>query len=236
MTRDKQIEKVTEFFAVRKNTMLSKGADYATETDVLSNFKYSGNIIGLSKEMQILSLIATKVARLGNLLNGDSTPNNESIDDSILDLGCYTDLLYCARKEDQDKNNGLLDKFKEDGIKAGETHYKIPPTQKEIEKEFSQQWDKAVKSRLEELKQKWACTQPLTPDDCECDCDPNNPPTYKPYYEPLYKVGSKFRYKKEELQYELYNIDDKHYYLQSKAIKRQVSKEEFNNSPDWTKL
>lgn len=198
MTRGKQIEKVTEFFTVRKNTMINKGADYATETDVLSNFKYSGNIIGLSKEMQILSLIATKVSRLGNLLNSGNTPNNESIDDSILDLGCYTDLLYCARKEDEGKTTqkGILSQMMQDDEKDG---FYLPGDEK-------------------------------------CDCDPNNPPTYKPYYEPTLNIGDIFRYKNEGLRYTIYDIDADSYYFQSKAIKRQVSKEEFNNSLDWTKL
>lgn len=72
--------------------MMSKGDDYANE-DRLSNFKVAGAISGISPEINCLSLIATKVARLGNLLNSKEKPNNESIRDSVLDLANYAILL-----------------------------------------------------------------------------------------------------------------------------------------------
>ena len=72
-------------------TMLKKGNDYADQ-DRLSNFKRAGEICGMSAEQQCLSLIATKVARLGILLNG-KVPNNEAIRDSVLDLTTYSILL-----------------------------------------------------------------------------------------------------------------------------------------------
>jgi ATP-dependent Lon protease len=93
MTRETQSKLLGEFYAEKKNILKLKGEDYANE-DVLSNFKTAGANIGISAEQQCLSLIATKVARLGNLLSG-KTPNNESVSDSILDLSNYTDLLYC---------------------------------------------------------------------------------------------------------------------------------------------
>lgn len=74
-----------------------KGADYANE-DVLSNFKLAGSICGITAEQQCLSLIATKVARLGVLLESNN-PKNEPIEDSILDLINYSFLLYCLHKE-----------------------------------------------------------------------------------------------------------------------------------------
>lgn len=75
-----------------RNIMFKKGNDYSG-IDRLSNFKLGGAIIGLSAEQQCLALISTKVARLGTLITGNKTPNNESIDDSILDLANYTLLL-----------------------------------------------------------------------------------------------------------------------------------------------
>lgn len=72
--------------------LFSKGDDYANE-DRLSNFKLAGNICGLTPDQNCLSLIATKVARLGVLLKSDKNPNNESIRDSILDLANYAALL-----------------------------------------------------------------------------------------------------------------------------------------------
>ena len=74
-------------------TILAKGNDYAMPSDRLSNFKLAGTICGLSAEQQCLSLIATKVARLGVLFNSGKGPNNESIHDSVLDLAAYSILL-----------------------------------------------------------------------------------------------------------------------------------------------
>ncbi len=73
--------------------MLRKGNDYANE-DRLSNFKLAGTIVGTGAEINCLNLIATKVARLGVLLNQQNKkPNNESIDDTLVDLANYSILL-----------------------------------------------------------------------------------------------------------------------------------------------
>lgn len=78
---------------IMSDIMLSKGYDYANE-DRLSNFKLAGNIAGNSAEINCLNLIATKVARLGVLLNQQNKkPNNESIDDTLMDLANYSILL-----------------------------------------------------------------------------------------------------------------------------------------------
>ena len=54
-------------------------------------------------------LIATKVARLGVLLNSDNPAKNESIDDSILDLANYSVLLGMILSEDPKTEYILLD-------------------------------------------------------------------------------------------------------------------------------
>lgn len=88
-----------EFTANMSSVMLRKGSDYSN-TDRLSNFKYAGSICGLTAEQNCLSLIATKVARLGVLLDPKAgTPNNESVEDSILDLANYAVLLGMIRRD-----------------------------------------------------------------------------------------------------------------------------------------
>jgi hypothetical protein len=82
-----------------RDIMLSKGNDYANE-DRLSNFKLAGSICGLSPQQNCLSLIATKVARLGVLLKEKSEPNNESIEDSLVDMANYTLLLIMILKDE----------------------------------------------------------------------------------------------------------------------------------------
>lgn len=92
MTREKQELHFNNFVDTQKGILFKKSKDYATDVDVLSNFKLAGSICQLTPEQNCLSLIATKVARLGVLLQG-KIPNNESIQDSVLDLANYAVLL-----------------------------------------------------------------------------------------------------------------------------------------------
>ena len=98
MTLNEQQEYFEKKVDVLRSILFSKGNDYANK-DRLSNFKLAGTICGLSPEQNCLSLIATKVARLGVLLSNESTPNNESIEDSIDDLINYGMLLSMLRYE-----------------------------------------------------------------------------------------------------------------------------------------
>lgn len=91
MTLNEQRKHFSKFIKKMDRTMLKKGSDYAGH-DRLSNFKLSGQITQTSAEINCLNLIATKVARLGILLQSNKV-NNESISDSILDLANYAILL-----------------------------------------------------------------------------------------------------------------------------------------------
>jgi hypothetical protein len=66
---------------------------------VLSNFKLAGGVANQSVNnpaaLSALNIIAIKVARLGNLLSSDVNVNNESIQDSVIDMANYTFLLSC---------------------------------------------------------------------------------------------------------------------------------------------
>lgn len=97
MNKQQQIEAFKELVEKAETLLLSKGDDYAN-TDRLSNFKDAGKITGISTQQHCLALIATKVARLGNLFNG-KVPNNESVQDSIVDLFNYAALLYMIEKD-----------------------------------------------------------------------------------------------------------------------------------------
>lgn len=98
MTKQEQEQHFNEVMEAMRKTLLSKGDDYAN-SDRLSNFKLAGGISGLNAELNCLSLISTKVARLGVLLNSDKAPNNESINDSVLDLANYAILLSMILKD-----------------------------------------------------------------------------------------------------------------------------------------
>lgn len=98
MTLEQQEKHFDAMVEEMRSIIFKKGNDYAN-ADRLSNFKLAGSIAGLNAELNCLSLIATKVARLGVLLNKDSTPNNESIHDSLIDLANYSVLLDMIRAD-----------------------------------------------------------------------------------------------------------------------------------------
>ena len=98
MNLEEQIKHFEVITTQMKKTLFKKGNDYSNE-DRLSNFKLAGAICGLKAEQNCLSLIATKVARLGVLLNSDKEPNNESVQDSVLDLANYSILLSMILKD-----------------------------------------------------------------------------------------------------------------------------------------
>ncbi|MGK6342873.1 hypothetical protein ACMGDK_11575 [Chryseobacterium sp. DT-3] len=106
MTRETQINILDNLSKERRELMLKKSGDYAS-SDVLDNFKKAGLIAGITPEQQCLSLISTKVARLGNLLKETNKPNNESVSDSVIDLINYSELLYCLLNENNNTSKPL---------------------------------------------------------------------------------------------------------------------------------
>lgn len=78
-----------------------KKADYATAANPFDNFERSGEIASWftdPTDKAFAILVGTKLARLGNLLNEDKEPQNESVDDSFLDLCTYCALWASYRK------------------------------------------------------------------------------------------------------------------------------------------
>ncbi len=85
---------IQEIFTKCQKIALSKRHDYASEHDHHENFKRSAQLASWfisNEDKAYVVLIGTKLARLATLLNENKNPNNESIDDSFLDL-----VNYCA--------------------------------------------------------------------------------------------------------------------------------------------
>ena len=88
--------KIHEIFNRCKIINESKQQDYTTNPNVDSheNFKRSAIIASWFEsnlDKPYVVLIGTKLARLGALLSSNKNPNNESIEDTFLDL-----INYCA--------------------------------------------------------------------------------------------------------------------------------------------
>lgn len=85
----------------------AKNQDYADPINPFSNFDVSHYILSLfnnDRDKAFVWPIATKLARLATLLNSNRTPNNESIEDSLVDCANYFILWKCDL-ERRRKNN-----------------------------------------------------------------------------------------------------------------------------------
>lgn len=69
-----------------------KAADYTDGVNIDQNFERSSIVsewYNAPLDKVFATLVTTKLARLATLLNSNAQPNNESIDDSFLDLTTY---------------------------------------------------------------------------------------------------------------------------------------------------
>ena len=76
----------------------AKDEDYASSDNPFSNFDVSEYLCSQFKNERdkvFVWPIATKLARISNLLNSGNIPNNESIEDSLIDIANYVILWKC---------------------------------------------------------------------------------------------------------------------------------------------
>ena len=88
-----------------------KNEDYADQNAQFENFERGEQLISWFKHDQdkiFVGYIANKLARLATLLNKDGKPNNESIEDTFIDLATYA-ILWGAYRI----NNSPVIKIKE---------------------------------------------------------------------------------------------------------------------------
>ncbi len=109
MKQKEQLEFIEQINKQGIELLKSKGHDYASEGDVLKNFKQMNQVMKLMEvdmtkiEGTYMFYILLKIQRLCNLLFSGKEAKNESLQDTLIDLRNYTDLLNCTLKEKQDK-------------------------------------------------------------------------------------------------------------------------------------
>lgn len=98
----------------------SKQEDYADPDNPYSNFEFAANFAGVSVNQVFDVLIAVKQARLAVLTKSGRAPNNESIDDSLLDQAVYTTLKasYADYRRRAERTLVVSDLQKGDGVGA----------------------------------------------------------------------------------------------------------------------
>jgi len=104
MEQKQQLEFIESINQKGIELLKSKGYDYAGQ-DVLKNFKQMHQLCDLL-ELDLTKIegvhmfyILLKVQRLCNLLFSNKVAKNESIEDTLIDLRNYTDLLNCTLNE-----------------------------------------------------------------------------------------------------------------------------------------
>lgn len=104
MNQQEQLQFIEEINRNGIELLKSKGHDYAG-LDVLKNFKQMNEMINLleidTKQIEGIHMfyILLKIQRLSNLLFSNKKAKNESIQDTLIDLRNYVDLLNCTLKE-----------------------------------------------------------------------------------------------------------------------------------------
>jgi len=110
MDRKEQVKLLEKWYEEKLEISEAKGHDYAGE-DMLDNFKRVSFMCAILKvnvtQPEGIAIIYSllKLDRLCNLLFSNRKPSNESIDDTVMDLGLYIDLLRMILAEQ--KENGF---------------------------------------------------------------------------------------------------------------------------------
>lgn len=91
---------------------IKKNNDYANDQNPFSNFEMSASLVSWFTDpidQVFVALIGTKLSRLSELLTSGKTPNNESVDDTFLDLTNYCGLwaAYRLRKRELEDGNQI---------------------------------------------------------------------------------------------------------------------------------
>ncbi|MCK7507728.1 MAG: hypothetical protein MZV70_29220 [Desulfobacterales bacterium] len=94
MTYSEFDELLNTYHDTCEKLLCRKGHDYANDRDAFVNFETSANVAGIKPEQSCLVLIGTKLSRIRELIGSGKAPNHESLEDSVVDLGCYVALLY----------------------------------------------------------------------------------------------------------------------------------------------
>ncbi len=77
----------------------SKSNDYAEGGDAFLNFKTAAQVAGISPEQTLLTLLGMKLSRLTQLVGKGKKAQNESVEDTMLDVINYVILLRGMMKE-----------------------------------------------------------------------------------------------------------------------------------------
>lgn len=98
MTQPELTEEFMVLVKKMEETLIRKGNDYSN-ADRLSNFKQVAAIMGGHPAKVAMGLMVVKISRINNLVDSGKGIENESLEDSALDLCVYSLLNYFCLKD-----------------------------------------------------------------------------------------------------------------------------------------
>lgn len=84
-----------------------KNQDYAEDGNPYSNFEFAATYAGVTVDQVFAVMMGIKQARLLVLTGSGKVPNNESIEDSLIDLANYAALRASYNRPPQNQVGGL---------------------------------------------------------------------------------------------------------------------------------
>jgi hypothetical protein len=103
MDQSKFMEMYGKFATKMHSIVRCKSQDYSTESDPFKNFRLAP-MVGVTPERGVLVRMMDKISRISVLLEKEASVVDESIVDTLLDLGNYSLILACMLEE----NNGKI--------------------------------------------------------------------------------------------------------------------------------
>jgi len=95
MTKIEFQKLLADNYAKSLEIMKKKNVDYAGDGDPFKNFRTVENF-GISLEQGILVRMSDKISRIGNLLLTTAQVKDESIEDTLIDLMGYSNIMLVA--------------------------------------------------------------------------------------------------------------------------------------------
>ena len=99
MTPQEYFGELLDFYAHGMDVMRAKNADYADKEDPFKNFRAS-ELVGVDPARAILVRITDKLARVSNLLDNEAMVDDEKIEDTLLDMANYINILHAYLQQE----------------------------------------------------------------------------------------------------------------------------------------
>jgi hypothetical protein len=82
-----------------RDRLIKKGAEYATDTDRLHNFKVTGNMLGVLQERALVGMWVKHLVSVLDIVEGNTAVTKYLINEKLGDVICYAILLEACLLE-----------------------------------------------------------------------------------------------------------------------------------------